>query len=185
MTRTLSVAIVFALFFAAAARAQSTTPAPPSTQQPAKPAASLEDDPTFKRLPPDEQAWVKQILERAHKAMENQDFAALDQIKQDINEHQAAALASAPASPKTGAPATPQAPNAQNPQAGCTAGPVKKPGFHIPKAMQDAINKQTKQIGKQTGVDVDPNAPAQAVKDAQKNIPCPPSPVPATKPANQ
>jgi hypothetical protein len=53
--------------------------------------------------------------------------------------------------------------------------------------LQDAINKQTKQIGKQTGVDLDPNAPSQAVKDAQKTAPCPPAPAPtqAQKPANQ
>ena len=84
-------------------------------------------------------------------------------------------------------PAAPHAQPAQPSQTGCAAAPVKKPGFHIPKAMQDAINKQAKQVGKQTGVDLDPNTPAQAVKDAQKNTPCPPAATPAAvqKPANQ
>ena len=71
----------------------------------------------------------------------------------------------------------PQAP------AGCDASPVKKPRFHIPKVIQDAINKQAKQVGSKTGVDVDPKAPAQAVKDAQQKLPpCPPA---AAKPANK
>jgi len=52
------------------------------------------------------------------------------------------------------------------------ASPVKKPRFHLPKAVQDAINKQAKQIGSKTGVDVDASAPAKAVKDAQGK-PCP------------
>jgi len=83
--------------------------------------------------------------------------------------------------PKAALPAP--APNAQP---GCTALPVKKPRFHIPKGIQDAINKQTKQIGGKTGVDLDPNAPAQTVNDAQKDAqgnPCPASPAP--KPANK
>lgn len=89
------------------------------------------------------------------------------------------------ATPKP-APSTPAPPpNAQIPQTGCIASPVKKPKFHIPKSVQDAISKGTKQVGGKTGIDLDPNAPAQTVKDAQGN-PCPPAPaqpVPATKPA--
>jgi hypothetical protein len=176
MKRTTTLAIVSALFFAAVGRAQSPTPSPSSATQPAV-ASGIENDPAFKRLPPDEQAWVKQILERTHKAIENQDAEALDSIKQDIAKHQAAALASQ----KTGAPA-----NAQNSQTGCTSGPVKKPGFHIPKALQNAIDKQAKQVSKQTGVDIDTNAPSQAVKDARKNIPCPPAiPAPGQPAANK
>ena len=89
---------------------------------------------------------------------------------------------------KTGAPlkaAPPNpapAPNAQSPQPGCTVLPVKKPKFHIPKSVQDAINKCTKQVSSKTGVDLDPNAPAQAVNDGQGK-PCPASPAP--KPANR
>lgn len=184
MTRTLSLAIVSALFLPLAARAQSTTPAPPpAAQQTAKPSDGLENDPAFKRLPPDEQEWIRQTLDKVHTAIAQKDIAALDQVKQDIAKHQAAAAnpAPLPAPPKAAAP------NPQTPPSGCAASPVKPPKFHIPKPLQDAINKQAKQVGKQTGVDLDPNAPAQAVKDAQKNAPCPPatSAPGQTKPANQ
>jgi len=92
------------------------------------------------------------------------------------------------ATPKA-APTTPS-PNAQVPQAGCITSPVKKPKFHLPKTVQDAINKGAKNIGSKTGVALDPNAPAQTVNDAQKNIgnPCPPAPAqPAqtAKPGNK
>ena len=180
MKRKLSLALVSALLLPLAVRAQSTTPAPPPTAQPnAKPSASLEDDPAFKRLPPDEQAWIRQTLDKVHTAIAQKDTAALDQVKQDIAKHQATAAnpAPVPVPPKAAAPP------AQAPPSGCAALPVKPPKFHIPKPLQDAINKQTKQVSKQTGVDLDPNAPAQAVKDAQKNTPCPPAP--AQKPANQ
>jgi hypothetical protein len=143
MKRKLPLAIVFALFLAATGRAQ-----PPTPQQPAY--GSIENDPAFKRLPPEQQELVRQI-------MKNVDTA----IAADKN------------TPAKAAP--PNSTPSPNPQSGCAAGPVKKPGIHIPKALQDAINKQAKQLGKQTGVDLDPNAPAQAVKDAQKNIPCPPA----------
>jgi hypothetical protein len=190
MRRTLSLAIVSALLLPLAARAQSTTPVPPPTAQQAKPHDPIEDDPAFKNLPPDEQAWMRNIRERLGKAIEDQDAAALVQIQQDIAKHRAAAakaaLPSAPTSPKIGAPGATPAPGAQSAPTGCIASPVKKPGFHIPKAMQDAINKQAKQVGKQTGVDLDPNAPAQAVKDAQKNTPCPPAtPAPGQPAANK
>ena len=79
------------------------------------------------------------------------------------------------------APAHPGDAKAPAPPTGCAAMPVKKPRLHIPKAIQNAINKDAKQIGAKTGVDLDPNAPAQAVNDAQKNASCPPAP---TKPAN-
>ena len=176
MTRTPSLAIVSALILATAARAQSTTPSPTPparspAQQAAKPDDSLENDPSFKRLPPDEQEWIRNTLSKVHTAIAQKDTATLDQVKQDIAKHQAAANnAPLPATPKPAAPA------------GCAAEPIKKPKFHIPKAMQDALNKQARQIGKQTGVDLDPNAPAQTVSDAQKNIPCPPAPA---KPANK
>jgi hypothetical protein len=181
MTRTLSLAIVSALLLPLAARAQST-PAP-SAQQPPKTADALEDDPAFRRLPPDEQEWIRNTLDKVHTAIANKDTAALDEVKADIAKHQGAAAnpAPLPAPPKAAAP-----PVAQAAPSGCATPPVKKPKFHIPKVMQDAINKQTKQVSKQTGVDLDPNAPAQAVNDAQKNTPCPPAPAaPAPKPANQ
>lgn len=125
---------------------------------------------------------MRGIRERLGKAIADQDAAALVQIQQDIAKHRAAKAAVASAPQKTGTPA-PGAPPAQS---GCAASPVKKPGFHIPKVMQDAINKQAKQVGKQTGVDLDPNAPSQAAKDAQKNIPCPPAiPAPGLPAANK
>jgi hypothetical protein len=152
MTRRLPLAIVSALFLAAAAGAQSTTPQPaPST---------LDNDPAFKRLPPEQQELMRKIMANVNKAVADERTAP-------------------PAPPKL-APPAPPAPT------GCTAAPVKPPKFHIPKALQDAINKQVKQVSKQTGVDVDPNAPAQAVKDAQKNIPCPPvTPAPAQPAASK
>jgi hypothetical protein len=54
---------------------------------------------------------------------------------------------------------------------------AKKPRFH-PKAVQDAIDKQAKQIGGKSGVDLDSKAPGQVLKDAQGK-PCPSAP-PAT-----
>jgi len=154
MKRTLSLTIVSALFLAAAARAQSSTPAP----QPATPYNTLDNDPAFKHLPPEQQELVRKIMANVNKAVA------------DVH-------AAAPAPPKPAPPAPPT---------GCTAAPVKPPKFHLPKALQDAINKQVKQTAKQTGIDLDPNAPAQAINDAQKNIPCPPAiPAPGTAPASK
>lgn len=160
MTRTLSLALVSALLCQLAARAQSTPQAAPqSEQQQPKPYSTLDDDPQFKRLSPEQQELVRKMMESVNKAI------AADEKQ------------TGPA-PKA-APANPAL--VLNAQPGCTALPVKKPRFHLPKAVQDAINKQTKQIGSKTGVDLDPNAPAQTVNDAQGK-PCPTS---APKPANQ
>jgi hypothetical protein len=148
--------LTFALIVPLTARAQSATPATP--QQPAKRYSSLDDDPQFKRLSPEQQDLVR-------KAMGNLDKA--------VAAEQNTASGAAGAKPQ---PATPSAP------AGCVASPVKKPRFHIPRAFQDAINKQAKQIGSKTGVDVDANAPAKAVKDAQAKLPpCPPAPAAPAK----
>lgn len=162
MARTLSLAIVSVLFLPLAARAQSTPQTAPPAQQPAKQSSAFEDDPQFKRLPPEQQKLVRQMMQSLDKA-----------VAEDK---------------KPGAPPSKAAPPAPSPNAqpGCAALPVKQPRFHLPKAVQDAINKQTKQIGKQTGVDLDPNAPAQTVKDAQKNTPCPPvTPAPGQPAANK
>jgi len=153
--------LITALLSCTGVRAQST---PPSAQQPAKPYTSLDDDPQFKRLPPDQQELVRKMMEGVDKAI-------------------AAGQTNTGASPKAAPnPASP-APNAQPAPAGCIASPVKKPKFHIPKSVQDAVNKTTKQIAGKTGVALDPNAAAQTVNSAQKDIPCPPAP--ATKPANK
>jgi hypothetical protein len=140
-TKTLLL-LTFALLVPLAARAQSATPTTPP--QPAKRYSTLDDDPQFKRLSPEQQDMVR-------KAMGNLDTAiAVEQTN--------------------GSKPAPVA------QAGCVASPIKKPRFHIPKAVQDAINKQAKQVSGKTGVDVDANAPAKAVKDAQAKLPpCPPS----------
>jgi len=164
MKRKTHFLLITALLLPLAARAQSTAPTP--AQQPAKP--SFEDDPQFKRLPPEQQELVRKMMENLDKAVADEKNAG--------------------ATPKA-APVNP-ASNAKVPQSGCIAPPVKKPKFHIPKTVQDAINKGAKNIGSKTGVDLDPNAPAQTVNDAQKNIgnPCPPvpaQPVPAGKPANK
>ena len=161
--------LIAALFSCTGARAQSTAPqtTTPAAQQPAKPYSTLDDDPQFKRLSPEQQKLVRQMMESVDRAI------AADQKNTG-------------ATPKA-APPYP-APNTQVAQAGCIATPVKKPKFHIPKTVQDAINKGAKNIGSKTGVDLDPNAPVQTVNNAQKNIPCPPAPAPpapAPKPANQ
>jgi hypothetical protein len=162
------ILFITALLSSAGARAQSSTPAP--QQQQVKPHDPFEDDPAFKRLPPEQQEMVRKIMENTK--------AAID------------AERSKPVTPPTAAPAIPPMPPVKPappaPPTGCAAAPVKPPKFHIPKALQDAINKQVKQTAKQTGVDLDPNAPAQAVKDAQKNIPCPPAiPAPGTPSASK
>ncbi len=144
--------LTFALIVPLAVRAQPATATP---QQPANPVNSIEDDPQFKRLSPEKQELVR-------KAMQNIDNAVAAEQK----------AAATPATPK------PQAAT----QTGCDASPVKKPRFHLPKSVQDAINKQAKQVGSKTGVDVDANAPAKAVKDAQAKLPpCPPAATPVKK----
>jgi hypothetical protein len=146
-----------ALLCPLAVRAQSAT-----TPQPTKQTTSIENDPQFKRLSPEQQDLVR-------KTMQNLDKAVAAEQK----------TAPAPAAAKA-QPAAPSVPE------GCIASPVKKPRFHIPKAFQEAINKQAKQIGGKTGVDVDPNAPAKAVKDAQEKLPpCPPSTASPAKAAKQ
>jgi hypothetical protein len=158
-TKTLFL-LTFALIVPLTARAQSATPT--TTPQPAKRYSSLDDDPQFKRLAPEQQDMVR-------KAMQNVDNAVAAERKS----------APAPAGAKS-QPVTPAA------QSGCDASPVKKPRFHLPKAVQDAINKQAKQVGSKTCVGVDPNAPEKAVKDAQQKLPpCPASPAAPARPAKK
>src|ERR1700683_1669137 len=90
-----------------------------------------------------------------------------------------ALIAAIAVSAQQSTPSNSPAPQVQQPSpalppkapAGCIAGPVKKPRIHIPKKIQDAINKNVDKVASKTGVEVDKNAPAQAVKDAQ-NKPC-------------
>jgi len=167
-------------------RAQSTTqPAPQTAQQPTKTPVSLEDSPVFKRLPPDQQEWVKQTMDRLNKAVADKDLAAIDQIQQDIAKHQQAnppvVPAPAPAQKQTPPPANVAA-NAKAAQSGCDATQPKKPRFSLTRAMQDAVTRQAAAISGKTGIAVDPNAPAQVINDAQGN-PCPPAPNAAPKAA--
>jgi hypothetical protein len=53
-------------------------------------------------------------------------------------------------------------------------------GFHVPKGIQNALNKEAQKIGNKTGIDLDPNTPGEVVRDAQKPHPCP---APAQTPA--
>ena len=113
----------------------------------------MEDDPQFKRLSPDQQEFVR-------RAMQNLDKAFAEEQKNGANP-----------GAKQGAAVPPTQP-------GCAATPAKKPRFHLPKAVQDALDKQAKQLGGKTGVDLDSKAPGQVLKDAQGK-PCPPA-APAT-----
>lgn len=170
----------------------STSSTPAASTQPVTP-TSLDDNPAFKKLSPEQQAWVREMTERLNKAMAQKDTAAIDQIAKEADDH--LKQIGAPAlpvkytyqqtAPSNNAPTNNvQAPKPQPPQSGCVAEPAKKPRFHLPKKIQDAINRQAKQIGDKTGIEIDPNAPAQTIKDAQ-NKPCPPNQPPAPKPANQ
>jgi len=67
-------------------------------------------------------------------------------------------------------------------QTGCPASPIKKPRFHIPKSIQDAINRRVKQINDKAGIELDPNAPGQVIKDAQQDKPCPAAAPPNSAP---
>jgi len=181
MTRTTAL-LLSALILPLAARAQSTPPvSSQTTEQPAKPTSTLEDDPQFKRLSPEQQELVRKMMGGVDNAIAADRNAPAN--PDDLKPRPAVPSVPGPAKTATAnnvPPANTPAP------AGCTALPVKKPKFHIPKSVQDAINKGAKNIGGKTGVDLDPNAPAQTVKDAQKNIPCPPAPtIPAAKPAHQ
>jgi len=145
--------LITALLLPLAARAQSATQAAPPAQQPAKPYSTLDDDPQFRRMPPEQQELVRKMMENVGKALADEKNSG--------------------ATPNT---APKPAPNTQPALTGCIAPPVKTPKFHLPKPIQDAINKGAKNIGSKTGVALDPNAPAQTVSNAQKNIPCPPAP---------
>jgi hypothetical protein len=146
-----------ALLVATAARAQNNQTTPPVR-------SGIEDDPQFKRLDPDSQKLVKQIMDNVENA------AAAE--KASIAAGQTASAAQT-ATAKAGT-ATPKA------QGGCPATPAKKPRFRIPKALQDAVNSG--KLGDLTGINVDPNAKKDTPKDATGKL-CPPAPQAAPKPA--
>jgi len=88
MRYTATLSIAFVLLAPLAARAQTTTPSP--AQQPDNLTTRLNEDPRFKRLSPEEQAWTRNIVERLDKAIANKDLAAFEQIKREADEHQRA-----------------------------------------------------------------------------------------------
>jgi len=110
MKRKMLVLLFSALLVPFAARAQTN----PATLPPR--ASSIEDDPQFKRLSPEQQELVR-------KTMQNLDKAVADDRKNGANSGLKPGLA---------------VPFAQT---GCTATPAKKPRFHRPKAVQDAIRQ--------------------------------------------
>jgi hypothetical protein len=88
MRYTATLLIASALLCPLAARAQTPTPQP--TQQPDNLTTRLNEDPRFKRLSPEEQAWTRNIVERLDKAIANKDLAAIEQIKREAEQHQQA-----------------------------------------------------------------------------------------------
>jgi len=122
--------------------------------------SGIEDDPQFKRLDSDSQKLVKQIMDNVENA------AAAERAAQQTTPP------AAPTSPKKDA--KPDA--AVKAQAGCPADAPKKSRFHLPKALQDAVNKG--KLGDLPGMNIDPNAKKDTPKDANGK-PCPPSPAPA------
>lgn len=88
MTRTATLLIASALLSFTGARAQTATPQP--VQHPDNLTTRLDEDPRFKRLSPEEQAWTRNIVERLDKAIANKDLAAIEQIKREAEAHQQA-----------------------------------------------------------------------------------------------
>jgi hypothetical protein len=136
-----------------AARAQTATPPPIKS--------GIEDDPQFKRLDPNSQKLVKQIVDNVENA------AAAERAGQQPT------TTVSPTAPKTEAKAS----TAVKAPGGCPADAPKKSRFHVPKAFQNAINRG--KLGDLTGINTDPNAKKDAPKDSAGK-PCPPSPAPAT-----
>ena len=100
MRRKTLLLLISTLLLPLAARAQTPTPQP--TQQQDTLTTRLNEDPRFKRLSPEEQAWTRSIFERLDKAIANKDLAAIEQIKREAEAHQQAlgnkaATATAPA----------------------------------------------------------------------------------------
>jgi hypothetical protein len=189
MKRTIAV-FLGAVLLASALHGQTSSTSTPAGQSPVPPAPSAQPatPANLDDLSPEQQAWLREIGVRLKKAIAEKDTAALDQIAKEAEDHLKQIGATDPPLKYTYQQPAPtvnaQAPKAQPQQSGCVSEPVKKPRFHLPKKIQDAINKQTRQIGDKTGIDLDPNAPAQTIKDAQ-NKPCAPNPTPNPKPANQ
>ena len=155
----------------------------------------LDEDPGFKRLSPEEQAWTRSIFERLDKAIADKDLAAIEQIKRETAQHYQAlrdaapASAPLPAAPKPAAPAIVPIPKTPTAQTGCVAAPPKKPSFldklklHAERTLVYQAAKADARIAKQSGGNVDAgtqDATATAVTQANQPKPCTP-----VKPAPQ
>lgn len=66
---------------------QTTTPQAQATGQQVQ-GTRLEDDPTFKRLSPEQQDWVRTMTNRTNAAIEQKDVNAIEQLKLDATKHQ-------------------------------------------------------------------------------------------------
>ena len=148
----------------AALRAQTATP--PSSPPPAAASNNIDNDPAFKKLSPDEQAWVKDVSDRLHKAVAAKDTAAIDQIQKEVAQHTA----------KNGAPAN------------CVAAPQKKQSVldrikaHAQRMAIAQAGKADATIAKKSGGNLDAgaqDATATAIANANQPKTCPPGTVPA------
>jgi len=90
-TLLLSIALLAPLALKAQTSLQGTAagqaPAPSTESAKTPNTRSLDDDPSFKSLPPEQQQWVRQMAQRLDKAMAEKDTAAIDQLAKETAEH--------------------------------------------------------------------------------------------------
>ncbi len=189
MRHAIAFALAFVLFAPVAARAQTPTPEPPPVipRNPVK-LPSLDDDPRFKALPPDEQGWVRNMMQRLQKAIADKDMPAIDQLKREAEQHQQA-LAAAAASGASKPPAPAVVPITPLPP--CPFEPPKKPGVldklkaHAKRTLQKQAAKADAQVARQTGGNVDAgaqDATATALSQANQPKGCAPVPISIPRP---
>lgn len=163
-------------------------PSAPATAQPARP-ANLDDDPEFKKLSPEQKAWVRQMTERLNKAVNDKDTAAIDQLTQEAAKHQQES-ASANAVPHyvyqanaSNNSATTNPPPANPASSSPCAVAPKKPGFldklkqHAQRTLEAQAGKADAKINKASKGNVDAgvkDTATSAVNDANQTAPCPP-----------
>jgi hypothetical protein len=184
-----SFLIPIALLASFAVRAQ------PSSQQPATPPAvggpnskSLDDDPAFKKLSPEQQAWVRQMTERLDKAIADKDSAAIDQLAKEVADHQQATTEplryhyatqdnSQTPTPKPPTPAT----------SPCVVAPKKQGGIlgklkdHAKHTIEGQAAKADARLGKATKRNVDGgvlDTTHTVITEADQPAPCPPAKAP-------
>jgi hypothetical protein len=168
-----------------AAKGQQTSQ--PQQAQPAKP-TSLDDDPMFQKLSPEQQAWARQMNDKLNKAVADRKTAigqladeAEKQARESANPNAAphyvyTAVASNNAPAPNAQPAKPAAPSP------CAVTP-KKPGFfdrlkqHAKQTLQKQADKADAQISKASKGNVDggvKDATTSAVNQANQPDPCTP-----------